>query len=148
ETANGFDLGFERRLGKRGVVGVNLFYRDVANLIELVSTGEPNETAFDDWADDIADYMEDNGVGEDEAIAAVPFEPDSFIYTMDNVGDGEVWGVEFDLSTPLTAFNLPDTGVFLNYSWLDSEVEDFLGTRRFNNQAGSVYNVGFIQDLP
>ena len=148
ETANGFDLGFERRLGKRGVVGVNLFYRDVSNLIELVNTGEPNETAFDDWADDIADYMEDNGVGEDEAIAAVPFEPDSFIYTMDNVGDGEVWGVEFDLSTPLTAFNLPDTGVFLNYSWLDSEVEDFLGTRRFNNQAGSVYNVGFIQDLP
>ncbi|MGH8075315.1 MAG: TonB-dependent receptor plug domain-containing protein [Lysobacter sp.] len=148
ETANGFDLGFERRLGKRGVVGVNLFYRDVSNLIELVNTGGPNETAFDDWADDIEDYMDDNGVSEDEAIAAVPFEPDSFVYTMENVGDGEVWGVEFDLSTPLTAFNMPDTGVFLNYSWLDSEVEDFLGTRRFNNQAESVYNIGFIQDLP
>ena len=148
ETANGFDLGFERRLGKRGVVGVNLFYRDVTDLIELVNTGEPNETAFDDWADDIEEYMEDNGVSEAEATAAVAFEPDSFIYTMDNVGDGEVWGVEFDLSTPLTALGLPNTGVFMNYSWLDSKVEDFLGERRFNNQAENVYNVGFIQDLP
>ena len=29
ETANGIDLGFEHRLGKQGVVGVNFFYRDV-----------------------------------------------------------------------------------------------------------------------
>lgn len=148
ETANGLDIGFERRLGRRGVVGVNLFYRDVQNLIEMVSTGEPNETAFDDYADDIEEYMEENGVSEEEAMAAVPFDPNSFIYTMDNVGDGKVWGVEFDLSTPLTAIGLPNTGVFLNYSWLDSEIEDFLGERRFNNQARSVYNVGFIQDLP
>lgn len=148
ETANGFDLGFERRLGRRGVAGVNLFYRDISDLIELVNTGEPNETALDDWADDIADYMEENGVGEEEAAAAVPFEPGSFVYTMANVGDGKVWGVEFDLSTPLTALGMPDTGVFLNWSWLDSEVDDFAGTRRFNNQARSVYNVGFIQDLP
>ncbi|MGH8084072.1 MAG: TonB-dependent receptor plug domain-containing protein [Lysobacter sp.] len=148
ETANGFDLGFERRLGKRGVVGVNLFYRDVSDLIEMVNTGEANETAYDDWADDIEAYMEDNGVSEAEATAAVPFEPNSFIYTMDNVGDGEVWGVEFDLSTPLTALGLPNTGVFANYSWLDSKVEDFLGERRFNNQAENVYNVGFIQDMP
>src|SRR3546814_10048362 len=41
ETANGLDLGYERRLGKRGVVGVNFFYRDIKNLIELVNTGEP-----------------------------------------------------------------------------------------------------------
>ncbi|MGY0558792.1 TonB-dependent receptor plug domain-containing protein [Lysobacter sp. A421] len=148
ETATGFDLGFERRLGKRGVVGVNLFYRDITDLIELVNTGEANETAYDDWADDIEEYMDDNGVGEAEATAAVPFEPNSFVYTMGNVGDGKVWGVELDLSTPLTAFGMPDTGVFMNYSWLDSEVEDFLGERRFNNQAENVYNVGFIQDLP
>ncbi|GAB3344591.1 TonB-dependent receptor plug domain-containing protein [Marilutibacter aestuarii] len=148
ETANGIDLGFEHRLGKRGVVGVNLFYRDIQDLIETVNTGEPNETAFDDYADDIADYMDENGVSEDEALAAVPFDPDSFIYTARNVGDGKAWGVELDLSTPLTAIGLPNTGVFVNYSWLDSEVEDELGTRRFNNQAEYVYNVGFIQDLP
>ncbi|HEX2082508.1 MAG TPA: TonB-dependent receptor, partial [Xanthomonadaceae bacterium] len=148
ETANGVDIGFERRLGRRGVVGVNLFYRDVKDLIEMVNTGEPNELAFDDYADEIEEYMEENGVSEEEATAAVPFDPNSFIYTMDNVGDGKVWGVEFDLSTPLTALGLPDTGVFLNYSWLDSEVDDFLGERRFNNQARSVYNIGFIQDLP
>ncbi|WP_372014603.1 TonB-dependent receptor plug domain-containing protein [Pseudoxanthomonas sp. 10H] len=148
ETANGIDLGFERQLGERGVAGINFFYRDVKDVIELVNTGVPNETALDDWADDVEDYMDDNGVDQDTAEAAVPFEPNSFIYTMDNVGDGEVWGVELDLATPLTAIGLPNTGVFANYSWLDSEIEDFIGKRRFNNQARYVYNVGFIQDLP
>lgn len=148
ETANGLDLGFEHQLGERGVAGINFFYRDVKDVIELVNTGEPNETAYDDWADDVEDYMDDNGVDQDTAEAAVPFEPNSFIYTMDNVGDGEVWGVELDLATPLTAIGLPNTGVFANYSWLDSEIEDFIGKRRFNNQARYVYNVGFIQDLP
>lgn len=148
ETANGLDLGFEHQLGERGVAGINFFYRDVKDVIELVNTGVPNETAYDDWADDVEDYMDDNGVDQDTAEAAVPFEPNSFIYTMDNVGDGEVWGVELDLATPLTAIGLPNTGVFANYSWLDSEIEDFIGKRRFNNQARYVYNVGFIQNLP
>jgi outer membrane receptor protein involved in Fe transport len=148
ETANGLDLGFEQQLGERGVAGINFFYRDVRDVIELVNTGFPNETAYDDWADDVEDYMDENGVDQDTAEAAVPFEPDSFIYTMDNVGDGKVWGVELDVAAPLTALGLPDTGVFANYSWLDSEIEDFIGKRRFNNQAEYVYNVGFIQDLP
>ena len=59
-----------------------------------------------------------------------------------------MWGLEFELSTPLSAFGLDDTGVFVNYSWLDSEVEDVFGTRRFNSQSDYVANVGFIQDLP
>ena len=54
----------------------------------------------------------------------MPFEPNSFIYTMDNVGDGEVWGIEFDLSTPLDFIGMETTGVFLNYSWLDSAVNE------------------------
>src|SRR3546814_7407943 len=29
-----------------------------------------------------------------------------------------------------------------------SDVEDFMGSRRFNEQARSAFNVGFIQDLP
>jgi outer membrane receptor protein involved in Fe transport len=59
-----------------------------------------------------------------------------------------LYGVELDLSMPLTVVGLPNTGVFLNYSWLKSKVTDFRGERRFNDQAKSVYNIGFIQDLP
>ena len=39
ETAWGLDLGYERRLGARGVAGVNLFYRKVSDLIEVANTG-------------------------------------------------------------------------------------------------------------
>lgn len=148
ETAVGIDLGFEHRLGKHGVIGINFFYRDVKDLIELVNTGEPSKDALDGYADDIEDYVEENGVSEEDAIAANPFDPESWVFTSANVGDGKVYGVEFDLSTPLTALGLPNTGVFLNYSYLDSKVDDFLGERRFNNQAKSVYNIGFIHDLP
>ena len=89
-----------------------------------------------------------NGVDRATAEAAVPFDPDSFVYTSRNVGDGKVWGIELDLSTPLTVLGLPETGVFFNYSWLDSSVQDFMGKRRFNNQARSLYNIGFIHSLP
>ncbi len=118
ESAVGLDVGYERRLGRTGVFGINAFYRDVSDLIEDVNTGA----------------MGSGGAG-------------TFVYTVDNVGDGQVWGVEFDLSTPLDFVNLPDTGVFLNYSWLDSEVEDFMGTRRFNDQSDYIFNVGFTHDL-
>jgi hypothetical protein len=57
-------------------------------------------------------------------------------------------GVEFDLSTPLTAIGLDNTGVFFNYSWLDSDIDDTFGSRKFNSQSDYVLNVGFIQDLP
>lgn len=143
ETANGLDLGYERRLGRRGVVGVNLFYRDIKDLIELVNTGEPSEEQRDAWDDMVED-------GEyatvEEAMAAEPAE--SWLFTSGNVGDGKVYGVEFDLSTPLTAFNMDNTGVFMNYAYVKSDVEDFMGERRFNDQARSAFNVGFIQDLP
>src|SRR5690606_38092103 len=55
ETANGFDLGYERRLGKRGVVGINVFYRDVKDLVELVNTGEPSEEMQDAWEEMVED---------------------------------------------------------------------------------------------
>jgi outer membrane receptor protein involved in Fe transport len=119
ETAWGVDLGWERRLGRRGVVGLNAFYRDVRDLIEIANTG----------------------VEGDEG-------PGTFVLQPRNTGDGKVWGLEFDLSTPLSAIGLEHTGVFLNYSWLDSEIEDFFGTRRFNDQARDILNVGFIQSLP
>lgn len=119
ETAWGIDLGFERRLGRRGVVGVNAFYRDVTDLIEDVNTG-----------------LQGSGG------------PGTFIESIDNVGDGQVYGVEFDLSTPLDFIGMETTGVFLNASWLDSQVEDVLGERRFNDQSDYVVNLGFTHDIP
>jgi outer membrane receptor protein involved in Fe transport len=119
ETAWGVDIGFERRLGRQGVVGLNVFYRDVTDLIEDVNTG----------------LQGSGGAG-------------TFIESIDNVGDGQVYGVEFDLSTPLSVFGLDNTGVFLNASWLDSQVEDALGERRFNDQSDYVVNVGFTHDIP
>jgi outer membrane receptor protein involved in Fe transport len=119
ETAWGVDLGYERRLGRTGVVGVNFFYRDVKDLIELTNTGEEGS----------------EGEG-------------TFIYQPQNVGDGKVYGVEFDLSTDLGFIGLPHTGIFGNVSWLDSEITDFAGKRRFNGQSDYVYNIGFIQDIP
>jgi len=118
EDAWGLDLGFEQRLGKSGVAGVNFFYRDIKDLIEIANTGIEG----------------DEGEG-------------TFVLQPRNTGDGEVWGAEFDLSTPLSAFGLDDTGVFVNYSWLDSRIDDFMGERRFNSQSNYVYNVGFIQEL-
>jgi len=119
ESAWGFDVGYEHRIGRRGVVGINAFYRDVTDRIELASTGA----------------VSSGGTG--------------VVLTPSNVGDGKVWGVEVDLSTPLTFIGLENTGVFMNYSWLDSEVTDVVTgeKRRFNDQAEFVFNIGFIHDI-
>jgi outer membrane receptor for ferrienterochelin and colicins len=71
------------------------------------------------------------------------------LFTPRNIGDGKVWGVEVDLSTPLGFLGLPDTGLFANYTYLDSSTRDpFTGEkRRFNNQPHHVYNLGFIQTV-
>jgi outer membrane receptor protein involved in Fe transport len=119
ESAWGFDIGYEHRMGTRGIVGVNFFYRDVKDLIELTNTGEEGS----------------EGEG-------------TFVYTPMNVGDGKVYGIEFDLSTDLGFIGLPNTGLFGNASWLDSEITDELGKRRFNDQSKYVYNFGLIQDFP
>jgi outer membrane receptor protein involved in Fe transport len=147
ETANGVDLGYERRLGRRGVVGVNVFYRDISDLIELVNTGVPSETALEDYEEEVEEFLDENP-GADPGTPGYPqFDPDSFLFTAANVGDGKAYGLEFDLSTPLSAIGLDDTGVFFNYSWLKSKVTDALGERRFNDQARTVLNVGVIQDI-
>jgi len=119
EKAWGFDIGYEHYLGAKGVVGLNFFYRDISDVIEDANTG----------------VVGSEGAG-------------TFVFSPQNTGDGKVYGVEFDLSTPLTVVGLPDTGVFLNASWLDSKISDGIGSRRFNDQAKYVFNVGFIQDLP
>jgi iron complex outermembrane receptor protein len=118
ETAWGFDLGYEQRLG-RGIAGINVFYRKVNDLIELTNTG--------------VEGSEGDG---------------TFVYQPQNIGDGKVWGVEFDLSSDLGFLGLPDTGIFGNVSWLDSKIVDEFGERRFNGQSKFVYNFGAIQDIP
>ncbi|MGV8932490.1 MAG: TonB-dependent receptor plug domain-containing protein [Luteimonas sp.] len=148
ELAWGIDLGFEHRIGRRGIVGVNVFYRKVSDLIEITNTGAPSATAVGDFEDSVEEFIDDNP-GADESTPGYPtFNPSSFVYTASNVGDGAVYGIEFDTSTPLTALGLDSTGVFMNYSWLDSKVDDQFGERTFNDQARHVLNVGFIQDLP
>ncbi|GGE93311.1 hypothetical protein GCM10011404_27860 [Sphingomonas prati] len=119
ESAWGVDIGYERRVAGNGIVGINGFYRRINNLIELVSLGEN------------------------------PDNPDGQLFTPQNIGRGKTWGVEIDASTPLTFLNLPDTGVFANYTYLDSEVTDpFTGEKRqFNNQPHHLYNAGFIQTV-
>ncbi|QNM82430.1 outer membrane beta-barrel protein [Sphingomonas sabuli] len=118
ETAWGVDVGYEHKIGRTGVAGVNLFYRKVSDLVEIANTGlEGSE-----------------GEG-------------TFILQPQNSGNGKAWGIEFDLSTSLFMLGLPDTGIFGNLSLLDSEIEDFAGTRRFNGQPKYVYNLGFIQDI-
>ena len=118
ETAWGGDLGYEHRLGQTGVIGVNLFYRKVKDLVELANTGQEGS----------------EGDG-------------TFIYQPRNSGDGEVWGVEFDLSADLGFIGLPQTGVFGNLSLIDSSIADEFGDRRFNGQSKFVYNFGFIHNL-
>jgi outer membrane receptor protein involved in Fe transport len=118
ETAWGLDVGYEKKLGRTGIAGINFFYRDVKNLIEIFNTGEEGSAG-----------------------------PGTFLYAPRNTGDGKVWGIELDYSASLDFIGLPDTGAFFNYSWLDSEVTDDFGERRFNSQSDFVYNIGFIHDL-
>ncbi len=104
------------------MVGVNLFYRDVTDLIEIANTGVPGSE------DTPADR--------------------AWVYQPRNTGSGQVYGVEFDLSTDLRFIGLRNTGIFGNFSLLESDITDELGERRFNGQSRYVFNVGFIQNLP
>lgn len=119
ETAWGGDLGYEHKLGRTGVVGINLFYRKVQDLVEITNTGQEGSEG-----------------------------PGTFILTPRNAGDGKVWGIEFDLSADLSFIGLRDTGVFGNLGLIDSEIRDDFGKRRFNGQSKYVYNMGVIQNLP
>jgi outer membrane receptor protein involved in Fe transport len=119
ELAWGGDAGYEHRIGSTGVIGINFFYRDITDLIELTNTGVEGS----------------EGAG-------------TFVLQPRNVGDGQVYGVEFDLSTDLRFIGMKDTGVFGNFSYLESDITDEFGSRRFNGQSKYVFNVGFIQNLP
>ena len=127
ETAWGVDVGLEQRI-QRGVIGVNLFYRRVNDLIALVNTGVPS--------------IPDADPESEEGRAR--------IYTFDNIGKGKVYGIEFDLSAPLSFIGLDNTGVFANYTRLWSKrTEPNTGLKvPFDGQPKYVYNFGLTQDFP
>ena len=127
ETAWGVDIGLEQRI-RRGVIGANFFYRKVQDLISLVNTGVP---VFPD-----ADPDSEEGRAR--------------IFSYDNVGNGKVYGFEFDLSAPLSFIGLDDTGVFANYTRLWSKrTEPNTGLKvPFDGQPKYVYNFGVTQEIP
>jgi outer membrane receptor protein involved in Fe transport len=127
ETAWGADFGLEKRL-TRGVVGVNVFYRRVSDLISLVNTGIPSDPEAEPDSD----------------------EAGGRIFTYENTGKGKVYGVELDLSAPLTFIGLDNTGVFANFTRLwSSRKEPNTGAKvPFDAQPKYVYNFGLTQDFP
>ncbi|WP_162372726.1 TonB-dependent receptor plug domain-containing protein [Pseudoxanthomonas sangjuensis] len=127
ETSIGFDIGYEHRIGRRGVFGVNLFARSIDDLIGLVNTGEGTDS--------------------------VGLDPEDFpgnVYSYANIGKAKVRGIEFDLSTPLDFIGLSETGVFANYTRLHSERDDPAGGGDIfiDYQPDYVYNVGITQNIP
>lgn len=125
ETAMGVDLGYEHAFGRQfGMVGANLFYRSVKDKIEYL-------------------YLNENLVEDDGET----FKGGN--YTLDNVADGTVQGLELDASFPLSFIGVPSVSFFANYSYFDSEIEDpFTGKdRRFNDQPDYAYNFGLSHTL-
>ena len=125
ETANGVDAGVDFKLGGYdAILGFNVFYRDVTNKIELNGVPDEVNEAFQEFVD--------------EDIEATVW--------INNPNDGEIWGAEIDLSSPLT-FISPNFHVFANYTYLDSEILDanvnFPIKHKFSEQPDYVYNFGF-----
>ena len=127
ETSMGFDIGYERRFAGRGIFGVNLFSRQIKDLIGLVNTGE--------------------------SVATIGLDPADYpggLYSYRNIGDAEVHGIEVDLSTPLSFLGLDETGIFANYTrlWSTRDDPDGVGEIAIDYQPDYVYNVGVTQNLP
>jgi len=130
ETAWGIDVGFDQKLGDRGIFGFNFFNRDISDKIELRGTGELTP---DDDCEDLG--------GADAPCSILQFS---------NLGKARAWGIEVDLDMPLTFIGLPETSIFANYTWLESELVDPVTgeKRRFRDQPEYVYNIGLIQNIP
>lgn len=127
ETSLGFDVGYERRFGRQGVMGLNVFYRDISDLIALVNTGESVDT-----------------------IGLDPADFPGGLYSYENIGDARTHGIEFDLSTPLDMFGWEETGVFANYTRLWSDRADPATGRdiSIDYQPEYIYNIGITQNIP
>lgn len=75
---------------------------------------------------------------------------DEQLFQPQNRDHGKLWGIEFDLGTPLHVFHAPNLSVFANISLQDSSVSDPITgkKRRFNLQSEYVANAGFLQVFP
>jgi outer membrane receptor protein involved in Fe transport len=127
ETSVGFDVGYERRFGTQGVMGFNVFHRQISDLIGLVNTGLP--------------------------VSSIGLDDEDFpggLYSFENIGDARTYGFEFDLSTPLSFMGMDETGVFANYTRLYSSRPDPAGGDdiAIDFQPKYVYNVGITQNIP
>jgi len=130
ETAIGVDAGFDIVLnGRDAILGVNAFYRRISDKVELDGVPDEVNDIFQEFVD--------------EDIEATVW--------VNNPNEGKIWGVEFDISSPL-AFVSPNFHVFANYTWIDSEIRDanvnFPVDRQFSLQPEFIYNVGFDHALP
>ena len=126
ETAVGFDAGMDFGLGAEdAILGLNTFYRQIENKIELNGVGDEVNAIFQEQID--------------EEIEATQY--------VNNPNKGTIYGVELDVSYPLAALNAPNLHVFANYTYVHSEIRDansnFPIDRRFSMQPDYIYNLGF-----
>ena len=119
ELAWGFDLGFEHRLPGRGIVGLNFFYRDIDDVIELTDTGVETEAGG-------ALFTPLNiGNGTSRGVEFDISMPLAFM-GLDNTGFYANYAyLDSEIKDPFTG-----------------------DMRTFRNQPDSVYNVSLTQDLP
>ncbi len=81
ETALGLDAGVDFELGGQdAIMGVNAFYRDISDKIELDGVPDGVNEIFQEFVD--------------EDIEATVW--------VNNPNDGKIWGVEFDFSSPVS----------------------------------------------
>ena len=105
---------------RSGVVGVNVFYRDVKDLIEIVNTGEPSATALDDYEDEVEEFLDEQPRRDagHAGLSAVR----SGQLRLHRAQRRRRRGLRHRVR-PVDAADRArpaDTGVFVNYSWLDS----------------------------
>ncbi|WP_406828911.1 TonB-dependent receptor plug domain-containing protein [Microbulbifer sp. ARAS458-1] len=119
ELAWGFDLGFEHRLPGRGIVGVNFFYRDIDDVIELTDTGIETEAGGALFTPMNVGNGTSRGVEFDISM------PLAFI-GLENTGFYANYAyLDSEIKDPFTG-----------------------EMRTFRNQPDSVYNISLTQDLP
>jgi outer membrane receptor for ferrienterochelin and colicins len=110
--------------GDDAIIGLNFFWRDVSDKIELDGVPDGVNEIFQEFVDE-------------DVEASV---------WVNNPNDGEIYGIELDLSTPVS-FISDDLHVFANYTYIDSEIRDanenFPVDRPFSLQPDYIYNLGF-----
>jgi outer membrane receptor protein involved in Fe transport len=119
ERAWGLDAGFEHRLGARGIVGLNLLYRDIDDVIELTATSEPSGNGGFVFT---PQNVNSGKVWGAELDASMPLAALGLEQT--GIFVNAAW-LDSQIDDPVIG-----------------------GTRRFQNQPDYIVNAGFIQSLP